>query len=90
MISIDDIIMRTACAVYCKKKRVKRRVTTTHCQNDGNMLYSSHGAIVLQGGLTFIRKRMGVVHMKNKFSFNDLMQFGIFLLALLTFIYMIR
>ena len=53
------------------------------------MLYSSHGAIVLQGGLTFIRKRMGVVHMKNKFSFNDLMQFGIFLLALLTFIYMI-
>lgn len=34
-------------------------------------------------------KRMGVMLMKNKFSFNDLMQFGIFLMALLTFIYLI-
>ena len=34
-------------------------------------------------------KRMGVMLMKNKFSFNDLMQFGIFLIALLTFIYLI-
>ena len=64
-------------------------MTITHCQNDENMLYSSHGAIVLQGGLTFILYRMGVVRMKNKFSFTDLMQFGLFLLALLTFIYMI-
>ena len=61
----------------------------THCRINENMIHWSHGAIVLQGGLTFIPKRMGVVHMKNKFSFNDLMQFGIFLLALLTFIYMI-
>ena len=53
------------------------------------MIHWSHGAIVLQGGLTFIPKRMGVVRMKNKFSFNDLMQFGLFLLALLTFIYLI-
>jgi len=27
--------------------------------------------------------------MKNQFDFNDLMQFGIFLMALLTFIYLI-
>jgi hypothetical protein len=27
--------------------------------------------------------------MKNKFSFNDLMQFGLFILALLTFNYLI-
>ncbi len=64
-------------------------MTITHCHFGKNMLYSSHGAIVLQGGLTFILHRMGVVRMKNRFSFNDLMQFGLFLLALLTFIYMI-
>lgn len=64
-------------------------MTNTHCRSGRNMLYSSHGAIVLQGGLTFILYRMGVVRMKNKFSFTDLMQFGLFLLALLTFIYMI-
>ena len=46
-------------------------------------------SIVLQGGPTFILYGMEVVHMKNKFSFNDLMQFGIFLIALLTFIYLI-
>ena len=33
-------------------------------------------------------KRMEVVHM-NLFSFNDLMQFGIFLIALLTFMFLI-
>lgn len=32
---------------------------------------------------------MGVVLMKNGFGFNDLMQFGLFILALLTFIYLI-
>ena len=61
----------------------------THCRTKKTMIHWSHGAIVLQGGLTFIPKRMGVVRMKNKFSFNDLMQFGLFLLALLTFIYLI-
>lgn len=54
-----------------------------------NVIESYHGTIVLQGGLTFILHRMGVVLMKNKFSFNDLMQFGLFLIALLTFIYLI-
>lgn len=38
---------------------------------------------------SFFLHRMGVVLMKNKFSFNDLMQFGLFLIALLTFIYLI-
>lgn len=33
--------------------------------------------------------KIGAVVMKNKFSFNDLMQFGLFLIALLTFIYLI-
>lgn len=41
------------------------------------------------GCVGLILKRMGVVLMKNKFSFNDLMQFGLFLIALLTFIYLI-
>ena len=44
---------------------------------------------VLQGGIDPFYYRMGVVHMKNKFSFNDLMQFGLFLIALLTFIYLL-
>jgi len=32
---------------------------------------------------------MGVVVMKNRFSFNDVMQFGLFLIALLTFIHIL-
>ncbi len=47
------------------------------------------GTIVLQGGVDLILHRMGVVLMKNKFSFNDLMQFGLLLIALLTFVYLI-
>ena len=39
--------------------------------------------------MTFILHRMGVVLMKNNFSFQDLMEFGLFLIALLTFIYLI-
>ena len=51
------------------------------------MLEFRHGTIVLQGGLTFILflHRMGVVLMK--FDFKDLMSFGMFILALLTFIF---
>ncbi len=40
------------------------------------------------GWLTFILHRMEVMLMK-KFDFRDLMSFGMFLLALLTFIYLI-
>jgi hypothetical protein len=43
--------------------------------------------IVLQGALTSILNRMGVVLMKNQFDFKDLLTFGIFLLALLTFVF---
>lgn len=43
----------------------------------------------MQGGVDLILHRVGVVLMKNKFNFNDLMQFGLFLIALLTFIYLI-
>ena len=32
-------------------------------------------------------KRMGVMPMKNHFDFKDLMTFGLFLLALLTFVF---
>jgi len=46
------------------------------------------GTIVLQGGLTFILHRMEVMSMKH-FDFKDLMAFGMFILALLTFIYLI-
>lgn len=41
-----------------------------------------------QGWVTFILHRMEVMLMK-KFDFKDLMSFGMFLLALLTFIYLI-
>ena len=53
------------------------------------MLIYFLGTTVLQGGLTSILHRMGVVLVKNGFDFNDRMQFGLFLLALLTFIYLI-
>ncbi|MBO4998185.1 MAG: hypothetical protein J6D02_09330 [Lachnospira sp.] len=56
-----------------------------------NVVESVHGAIVLQGELTSILDRMGVMLMKNQnknnFDFKDLMTFGLFLLALLTFVF---
>lgn len=39
-------------------------------------------------GLSFYI-RWEVMRMKNQFDFNDLMQFGLFIIALLTFIYLI-
>ncbi len=42
---------------------------------------------VLQGGLIFHSDGMGVMPMKNHFDFKDLMTFGLFLLALLTFVF---
>lgn len=50
------------------------------------MLYSFQRAIVLQGGAGL--HRMEVMSMKH-FDFKDLMAFGMFILALLTFIYLI-
>ncbi len=51
---------------------------------------------MLQGGLTSILHRMGVMLMSRKqkkdkklFDFKDLMSFGMFILALLTFIYLV-
>ncbi len=44
-------------------------------------------SIVLQGGLTFHFNRMGVMPMKNHYDFKDIMTFGLFLLALLTFVF---
>ncbi len=41
------------------------------------------------GWLAFILHRMEVMLMQNNFKFKDLMSFGMFLLALLTFIYLI-
>lgn len=52
------------------------------------MLYLFKETIVLQGDVDLILHRMGVVLTKNKFSFNDLIQFGLFLIALLTFIHL--
>jgi len=49
--------------------------------------YNAKRATVLQGGLTFHFKRMGVMPMKNHFDFKDLMTFGLFLRALLTFVF---
>ena len=42
---------------------------------------------MLQGWLTFHSKRMEVMPMKNRFDFKDVLTFGIFLLALLTFVF---
>ncbi|NBH14861.1 hypothetical protein D3Z36_11915 [Lachnospiraceae bacterium] len=39
------------------------------------------------GCVDLIPKRMGVMPMKNHFDFKDLMTFGLFLLALLTFVF---
>lgn len=58
------------------------------------MVSSWEGTTVLQGGWPSFLHRMGVVQMKKKkdrkdFDFKDLMAFGMFILALLTFIYLI-
>ena len=42
---------------------------------------------MLQGVLASILHRMGVMPMKNQFDFKDMMTFGLFLLALLTFVF---
>lgn len=39
------------------------------------------------GCVGLILSRMGVMPMKNHFDFKDLMTFGLFLLALLTFVF---
>ena len=70
-------------------------MTYLYCYLHHNMINYLHGTAVLQGGLTSILHRMGVVLMnrkkndKNLFDFKDLMAFGMFILALLTFIYLI-
>lgn len=51
--------------------------------------YTLGGTIVLQGGRPLFLHRMGVVLMNNNhFDFKDFMAFGMFILALLTFIFM--
>lgn len=57
------------------------------CYNDSNSRNAV--AIVLQGGWPSFYIGMEVMRMKNNFSFKDLMSFGMFLIALLTFIYLI-
>lgn len=42
---------------------------------------------MLRGELASILMRMEVMPMKNHFDFKDLMTFGLFLLALLTFVF---
>jgi hypothetical protein len=54
------------------------------------MIEYLHGNNRVTGWLTFILHRMGVVRMNNNhFDFNNLMSFGMFIIALLTFIYLI-
>lgn len=53
------------------------------------MVRYRHGTTVLRGGWPLFLHRMGVVLMDNHhFDFKDLMAFGMFILALLTFIFM--
>ena len=50
--------------------------------------YNLDGITVLLGGKPRFLHRMGVVLMNNKnFDFKDLMAFGMFILALLTFVF---
>ena len=57
------------------------------CHDKKNMLQLMYGTIVLQGVLTSILNRIGGDAMENHFDFKDLMTFGLFLLALLTFVF---
>lgn len=60
------------------------------CQNEKNMLKYSAWSNRVAGWLDlhFIIHRMGVVLMDKKpFDFKDLMAFGMFILALLTFVF---
>jgi len=50
------------------------------------MIYYPQGT-VLQGGLTQYSYGMEVMPMRNHFDFKDIMTFGLFLLALLTFVF---
>ena len=55
--------------------------------SEGDMLLLTR-TTVLTGWLTSILHRMGVVLMDKKpFDFKDLMAFGMFILALLTFVF---
>ena len=59
-----------------------------YCLAERRMLYFIYGTIVLQGGWPLFIHRMGVVLMDKKpFDFKDLMTFGMFVLALLTFVF---
>lgn len=51
------------------------------------LCYYTYMSTVLQGGLTQYSHGMEVMPMKNHFDFKDLMTFGLFLLALLTFVF---
>ena len=54
------------------------------------LIYNAYMELtVLQSGRPPFIHRMEVMRMKNLFDFNDLIQFGLFILALLTFIYLI-
>lgn len=49
-----------------------------------------HGTTVLQGGEPLFYTEWRVMRMnKRQFNFHDLLEFGLFMLALRTFIYMI-
>ena len=52
------------------------------------MVEYEQGITVLQGGWPLFLHRMGVVLMdKRPFDFKDLISFGMFILALLTFVF---
>ena len=52
--------------------------------NMGGIYYNCRQSCI--GWLAFILHRMEVMHMNNKFDFKDMIQFGMFIIALLTFI----
>ena len=69
-------------------KSTKKSCADLDCPAVWSVLYSDYGAIVLQGGWPLFLHRMGVVLMDKKpFDFKDLMAFGMFVLALLTFVF---
>ncbi len=69
---------------YIKRMNQGKR---DYCNMSGFVIHCNWSNRVT-GCADLILKRMGVMPMKNHFDFMDIMTFGLFILALLTFIFM--
>ena len=84
----SPLTSRSICKLQKDFLEISLRKRKVDCSVVCNVLYSVYGVIVLQGGWPLFLHRMGVVRMDKKpFDFKDLMAFGMFVLALLTFVF---